>query len=137
MTASLGTYYGIQLKNGTVEQLPAHFLANRCVVLIDNDFLAELKLWADYKACDWCNLHGGMRFHNWSFDRNLAFELQFEAEAFVRPALSVRLGGALSIANYESTKHKIGAVPMIDVTYYFGQKNDHERSLFNPNGKLY
>mgnify|MGYP006988918131 CR=1 FL=1 len=137
LTASIGTYYGIEVKEGTIEQLPAHFLANRCIPLIDNDILISLKLWCDYKTTNWLNLHGGMRFHNWSFEKNFAFELQAEAEAFITPIFSIRLGGAFSAANYKSTRHKVGGIPMIDLTYYFGKKNDHERNLFNPNGKLY
>lgn len=137
LTASVGTYFGVEFDEGTVKQLPYHFLANRSMVLIDNDCLVSLKLWADWKATNWLNLHGGMRFHNWSFDKNFAFELQAEAEAFITNALSFRLGGAFSAANYERTKHKIGAIPIVDITYYFGKKSDSERSLFNPNGKLY
>ncbi len=137
LTASVGTYFGIEVSEGTVQQLPYHFLANRSMVLIDNDFLVSLKLWADWKVANWFNLHGGMRFYNWSLDKNFAFELQAEAEAFVTGALSVKLGGAFSAANYERTKHRVGGIPMVDITYYFGKKSGNERSLFNPNGKMY
>ncbi|MCQ2204625.1 MAG: hypothetical protein MJZ15_09315 [Bacteroidales bacterium] len=137
LTASLGTYMGAAFREGSVPQIPRHFLANRSEVLLDNDFLASLKIWADWRMLKWANMHCGVRLFNWSFDRNFAFEFQAEAEGFIVNEFSVKLGGALSIANYESVSRKVGAVPIVDLVYYFGKRKSKERDLFNPNGKLY
>lgn len=137
LTASLGTYWGIEMRSGTLGLIPYHFLANRSEVLTNRGFLASLKLWADWKATNWLLVHGGMRFHNRSLERNFAFELQAEAEVFVIPEFSARVGGALSLANYPGVDKKVGGVPIVDLTYYFGKRKSKERDLFNPNGRLY
>ncbi|MCQ2229645.1 MAG: hypothetical protein MJZ13_07865 [Bacteroidales bacterium] len=137
LTASLGTYWGIDIKSGTVSQIPKHFLANRSMVLIDNNFLCSLKLWADWQMFNWMHLHGGMRFHHWSEKKSFAYELQAEGEVFLTTTMSARLGFAFSAANYKSTKQSCGIIPIADFTYYFGKKKSNERSLFNPNGTLY
>ena len=137
LTASIGTYWGNDIKSGTVTQTPKHFLANRSMVLIDNNFLGSLKLWADWQTLNWLHLHGGMRFHHWSERKSFAYELQTECEIFITPALSTRAGFAFSAANYKSVKNVCGVLPIVDFTYYFGKKKSDERSLFNPNGVLY
>lgn len=137
ITTSIGTYWGIDFKDGNVTQIPKHFLANRSMVLIDNNFLLSFKLWGDWKVLNWLLLHGGTRFHHWNEKKAFAFELQAEGEVFITTDFSARAGVAFSAANYKSTAHKCGAVPIVDFTYYFGKKKSDERSLFNPNGKLY
>lgn len=137
LSAGIGTYGSFKTKDGTVLPIPEHFLANRCVTMIDRDFILCGKLWADWKALNWLNLHGGMRLYNWSMDDNFAMEIQAEAEARLLGGLSVKLGGAFSAANYKNTRKHVGGLPLVDIVYYFGSKKGTEKNLFNPNGKLY
>lgn len=138
VTGSIGTYFGVRNGDrGTVQQLPYHFVANRGMTLINSNSLFAAKLWADWQASGWLLIHGGLRAHNWSMRKNFDVELQAEAEFVFTTRFTARAGGAFSFANYERTKYQCGAIPIVDITYYFGKKKAKERDLFNPNGRLY
>ena len=137
LTGSIGTYLGMRFKKGDVEMIPKHFLYNRSTVLVRSNFLASMKLWADWKALRRLHVHGGFRLQSWQAKKNIAFEAQAEAEMFLNVSCSIHAGCALSAANYKTTSNRIGVLPIIDFTYYIGKEKKQEKTLFNPNGHLY
>lgn len=131
LSGSVGTYYGIEISEGSVLELPYHFLANRGDVLIGDNFLLGLKGWVDWKWFGNLFLHGGFRVHNRNFDGGKwDVEVQGELEWLPSSLVSVRVGVVGSVAKYERVDSRVGVIPILDLTVYLGKPRIRENRLF-------
>lgn len=133
LTGGLGLYAGIKCADGdTIDQPRFHFIANRSETLIDNGFRARFKFWADGRLPGRVYLHGGIAYHTGFFNKRHAVELQGEAEYFLTSQWSVKAGFLTSFAHYEGISSHAAIWPIVDVTFYFGQRNKAAQgNLFN------
>lgn len=124
MTGGIGLYGGIRcVKGDTIDQSRFHFLANRSETLIDNGFRARLKFWVDGRLTGRLYAHGGVYYHTGLFTKHHAVELQGEAEFFFSSKISAKVGFLTSFAHYSGIEKHAAIWPIVDVTYYFGQRN--------------
>lgn len=132
LTGGLALFGSINFRScPDLEQLEWHFVANRGETLLGDGFRGRLKLWADWKIGPRWTIHGGPQLHFGGFRKHVAFELQAEAEFFLNALFSLKAGGMMSCANYNNVKHKVGGLPMIDFTWYFGKGDFRGRQLFD------
>ena len=132
ITFGFGLYYGHNFSDDGWHQSSYHFLANRSVTLVEQGWRLRGKVWFDWWALDWMMMHFGVFIHGGYFEHHCATEFKVESEMFLTSRLSFKVGGALSLANYTTTSHKVGAVPMIDLCYYFGSSQKNKNGLFDP-----
>ncbi len=132
LTGGIGLYYGHNFSDFEQIQSAYHFLANRSATLVERGVRMRVKFWADWMATRWLAVHGGAAFHWGMFRRPCAAEINAEAEFFITSKFSLKAGGSLSFANYTTTSHKVGAVPLFDITYYFGSSIKNKNGLFDP-----
>lgn len=129
LTGGIGLYAGINcVKGDTIDQPQFHFLANRSETLIDNGFRARFKFWVDGRLTGRLYAHGGIAYHTGFFSKRHAVELQAEGEFFFSSKLSAKLGVLASFAHYENIDSHAAAWPILDITYYFGQRNKTSQS---------
>lgn len=132
LTGGLAFFGSINFRNcPDLEQLEWHFIANRGETLVGDGFRGHLKVWADWKINPRWSVHGGPFLHFGGFRKHAAFELRAEGEFFINALFSVKAGGFLSCANYERVKSKIGGLPMVDFTWYFGKAKLRGKELFD------
>lgn len=132
LTGGIGLYAGIRCAKGdTIDQPRFHFLANRSETLIDNGFRARFKFWVDGRLTGRLYAHGGIYYHTGFFSKHHAVELQAEGEYFLSSKLSLKAGFLTSFAHYRGISSHAAIWPIVDVTYYFGQRNKSAQgSLF-------
>ncbi len=79
-------------------------------------------------------LGGGLKYFYGDFAGKNALEHNADLQVFVLPELSISVGYALSIANYDTPKN-LGIIPFADLTWYFGNKQGRERGLWGNSRK--
>lgn len=128
-TGGIGVDFGVPFGESDLGELKGHFLANRSPALTGSGYTAYLKLRADWQMTQMLMLGGGFKYFRGNFSGNGALEHSAELRALVLPRLSLSVGYALSFANYTDA-NKVGALPFIDITYYFGKRQGRQKGLF-------
>lgn len=136
LTFSIEGRLGINF-NDDLPQTGYHFLANRWSSLGSGGRYMRMKVWIDAVCNHWLAVHGGASLFSGTFRKPFAFELTADGEVFLTRSLTVKAGCTMSAAGYDSTASKLGALPFIDLSYYFGRRKTSNSYLFDPTGRKY
>ncbi|MCF0189698.1 MAG: hypothetical protein HUJ96_00405 [Marinilabiliaceae bacterium] len=123
LTIGIGTYGGVNFSDSPIRPVYYHFVAQRKSTACDWGFRGHLKGWVDGYVNSWLVAHGGLWIQAGMYlTHPLSAEVRGEAEFFLTPAFSAKLGVMGSFGNFEGVKNKAAVLPMFDLTYYFGRK---------------
>lgn len=136
LTFSIEGRMGINFDDD-LPQTGYHFLANRWASLGSGGRYMRMKVWVDAVCNHWLAVHGGASLFSGTFRQPFAFELTADGEVFLTRCLTVKAGCTMSAAGYESTASKLGVLPFVDLSYYFGRRKTSNSYLFDPTGRKY
>ncbi len=135
LSSGLGVDVGTHLGSNSLTETQHHFLTNRTTVLIGKGYYLYIFVRADYQYNSTIMLSANLTYFNGSFQGNYAWEQKSNVELFLNSKLSASVGYKLSLANY-NTSNSIGIIPWLDICWYFGEKQGHQKGLFDKR-KLY
>lgn len=130
VTASAAIAFGIPFYTNNPKELDKHLVANRGEALTARGGYLRLKGWADWQISSNLALHGGLFYYVGSFTGRHALEQHTQLEYFFGPRWSVMLGYYFSLAGYDAPSRG-GILPVLNGTFYFGQKENSRRGLFD------
>lgn len=132
LTASVSFSFGVPFGGYEGREMQAHFLANRGEALAGQGFYGCLKARADWQMLPQAVLRGGVRYFSGSFSGRHSVELDAGLEYFLRSRLSVSGGCMFSMAGYNGL-NRVGFLPFLDLSWYFGHHDAMQTGLFEKN----
>lgn len=129
LTASASFSFGVPFGGYGGREMQAHFLVNRGEAWSTRGVSGCLKARADWQMRPNTVLRGAARYYAGSFTGHHAVELDACVEYFFRSRLSVSGGCMFSIAGYEGL-NRIGFLPFVDLSWYFGSHDAMQKGLF-------
>jgi hypothetical protein len=129
LSASASFSFGVPFGGYEGREMQAHFLANRSEAWIGQGFYGCLKARADWQMLPQAILRGGFRYYAGSFSGTHAVELDASLEYFLLSRLSVSGGCMFSLASYDGL-NRVGFLPFVDLSWYFGRHEDLQTGLF-------
>ena len=129
LTASASFSFGLPFGGYEGREMQAHFMANRGEAWAGQGFYGCLKTHADWQMLPNTVLRGGVRYYAGSFTGTHAVELDATLEYFIRSRLSVSGGCLFSLAGYEGL-NRVGFLPFVDLSWYFGRHDAMQTGLF-------
>jgi hypothetical protein len=129
LTLSSGVDAGFALGDSAVNEIPKHFLANRSPSLTGSGVMGYTKARVDIKLYDYLYASTSMNFYYGKFTGNFAFENHTAIQTFITKSFSASVGFYFSLADY-GIDSKAGIMPLIDLTWYFGQSDNRQKGLF-------
>jgi hypothetical protein len=132
LTAGASIDLNIPLAENTMQEINHHFLANRSTAFTKHGWFGTLMLRADVQLNNLLMLEASLKYFRGSFSGNYALEQRAGIHTFIRHNLTFGAGYALSYANYQNV-NRIGFLPTVDLSWYFGKKQSRKKGLFDPN----
>ncbi len=129
LTASASVSFGVPFGGYDGREMQAHFLANRGEAWTGQGFYGSLKARADWQMLPYTILRGGLRYYAGSFSGTHAVELDAALEYFLLSRVSVSGGCMFSMAGYQGL-NRIGFLPFVDLSWYFGRHDALQTGLF-------
>lgn len=129
LSGSAFVSFGMPIEKYESKEMQYHFLANRGEALAGRGVIGGVTFRADYQRNANLVLRGGVRYFAGTFSGHHAVELHGGFEYFPLSRLSIAGAAMISMAGYDKLNF-LGAMPIVDLTWYFGRHEPLQTGLF-------